>query len=141
MAQTAYTLPHNLFSVPDISPERGEDAVSGHGNVPVFIHPYHSEFDAHELIAIASALVSPRGKGIYATDESPDAMVELLNAASGEDPKVVAKQFTEEQNKERRKKWRESVYNAAPSGQLHEPLPFINGLNRMCISTQSTSLE
>ncbi|KAF9561358.1 aldolase [Agrocybe pediades] len=115
MTQTAYTLPHNLFSVPDISPEHGRDAVSGHGNIPVYVHSYHSEFDAHELIAVATALVSPRGKGIYATDESPDAMIDLLNAATGEDPKVFEKRFTEEQNKERRKKWRESVYKAAPS--------------------------
>ncbi|KDR82673.1 hypothetical protein GALMADRAFT_238152 [Galerina marginata CBS 339.88] len=109
-SETVYSLPHNIFSVPDIKPEVNRDAVSGHGNVQVFLSPYHSPFEAHELIAVANALVNPRGKGVYATDEAPDAMVDLLNSTMEDGTK---KHFTDAENRERRLKWRESMYNAA----------------------------
>lgn len=37
-----------------------------------YLYPYHKVKRAQELIATANALVSPRGKGIYATDETPE---------------------------------------------------------------------
>ncbi|KAF8967053.1 hypothetical protein BDZ97DRAFT_1938262 [Flammula alnicola] len=112
MSKTTFSTPHNLFSVPDISPETTRDSLSGHGNVKVLLYPYHSPFDAHELISIASALVNSRGKGIYATDESPDAMAGVFEAAMEDG---VKQQFTDEENRERRKKWREVAYSAVPS--------------------------
>lgn len=114
-AETAYSLPHNLFSVPDIHPEVNRDAISGHGNIQVFLYPFHSPFEAHELIAVANALVNSRGKGVYATDESPDAMDVLLNAVT---PDGLKKHLTGAENTERRKKWKESMYNAVPSGNV-----------------------
>lgn len=114
MPRTTYSSPHNLFSVPDISSEVNRDQISGWEDIKVALAPHHSHFIAHELISTAIALVNPRGKGVYATDESPDAMDALLVAAAGEGPPP---QFTEAENRERRKRWREVVYDAAPSGK------------------------
>ncbi|PPR01137.1 hypothetical protein CVT26_016038 [Gymnopilus dilepis] len=110
--ETVYSTPHNLFSVPDIHPEANRDAISGHGNVQVFLYPFHSPFEAHELIAVAHDLVNPRGKGVYATDESPDAMDDLLDSVLPEGGK---KRLTGTEKTERRKKWKEDMYNAVPS--------------------------
>ena len=113
--ETVYSTPHNLFSVPDIHPEANRDAISGHGNVQVFLYPFHSPFEAHELIAVAHDLVNPRGKGVYATDESPDAMDDLLDSVLPEGGK---KRLTDTEKTERRKKWKEDMYNAVPSGMV-----------------------
>ena len=114
MSRTTYSSPHNLFSVPDISSEVSRDQISGWEGIKVALAPHHSHLVAHELISTAISLVNPRGKGVYATDESPDAMDGLLIAAAGEGP---APQFTEEEKREKRKRWREVVYEAAPSGK------------------------
>lgn len=37
-----------------------------------YLYPFHKAKRAEELIATANALVNPRGKGIYATDETPE---------------------------------------------------------------------
>ncbi|KAF8158275.1 aldolase [Crassisporium funariophilum] len=97
--------PHNLFAVPDSTTDEDRDKI-------IFLYPYHNRFDAHELIAVASSLVNPRGKGVYATDESPDVMVATLNAAMDQNNR---KHYTDEENRERRKTWRECAYNAVPS--------------------------
>lgn len=60
----------------------------------------------------AQALVNHRGKGIYATDESPD----VIQAAFDGD-KVDKRVWTEAENKERRKNWRKCAYNAISSGK------------------------
>ncbi|PPQ81276.1 hypothetical protein CVT25_015060 [Psilocybe cyanescens] len=109
-SENIYTRPHNLFATPDISPDANRDAWRQPGDVQVFLYPYYSKFDAHELIKIATALVNPRGKGIYATDEAPYAMDDLLDSLN-DDP-TLKKRRTEEENRERRKKWKECMYNA-----------------------------
>jgi len=74
----------------------------------IIIYPHHSQYDTNGLIANAHAIVNPRGKGIYATDEAPDAMDALLDDG---------KKYNDDGRKERRKKWKECVYGAVNSGQ------------------------
>ncbi|PPQ66253.1 hypothetical protein CVT24_007271 [Panaeolus cyanescens] len=106
-----YSDPHNLFSVPDITPEKYGDKFSGHGDIPVYLPAHYSHFDAHELIAVASALVNPRGRGIYATDEAPLDLDGLLDKTSHE-VGVPVQHLSDEAKKERRKQWRCDVYNS-----------------------------
>lgn len=108
------TVPPNLFAVPDLA--------SDHPNpqVDVFLQPFWSPHVAHELITTANALTNPRGKGIYATDEAPDAMQALFDRVPVNDREEKAS--SEESNRERRKKWREFAYNSVPSGTLITPL-------------------
>ncbi|KAF9485845.1 aldolase [Pholiota conissans] len=117
MSETIYSTPHNLFCAPDIHPEINQDQISGHGDIKVFLAPFHSHYDAHELIATATALVNPHGKGIYATDEAPD-VIDTLLVGAGEYGSVPPKSFSEEELEERRKKWRQAVYEAAPSNYI-----------------------
>ncbi|KAH9480534.1 Fructose-bisphosphate aldolase 5, cytosolic [Psilocybe cubensis] len=114
--ENIYTRPHNLFATPDISPDANKDEWRQPGDVQILLYPYYSKFDAHELIKIARALVNPRGKGIYATDEAPYAMDDLL-ASLDEDPKLN-KTRSEEDKRERRKKWRVCMYSAAPTDYI-----------------------
>lgn len=123
MSETIHTLPHNLFAVPDIVTERAADSLTGNignPNAHMLLYPHHSPIDAHALAAVALALVTPRGKGIYATDEAPDAMAAVLDAALGQGNGAVKsrekRKWTEEEERERRVKWREVSYGAVPSG-------------------------
>lgn len=97
--------PHNLFSVPDLSSETNRDALSGQGAASrVSLRSYHSPFEAHELIAVANALVNAGGKGIYATDVAMEDTTEW--------------HFDGEENRELRGwKWKEAAYTAMPSGK------------------------
>ena len=63
----------------------------------------------------ALALVNPRGKGIYASDESPDVMTAILNTVK--DDVNEEQTFSAEEDKEKRKKWKEFAYDAIQSGQ------------------------
>lgn len=103
------TIPPNLFAEPDLTSQLPRPPPQD-----VFLQPYWSPHIAHELISTANALVAPRGKGIYATDESPDVIQALLDGVSLNDHEERA--WSEEENRERRKKWRECAYNAVPSG-------------------------
>ncbi|EJU01754.1 aldolase [Dacryopinax primogenitus] len=73
------------------------------------LFPHHSPSTAHQLIATAHALVHPRGRGIYATDETPDGIHARLaaSAAPGQ-----LKTFTDEEQTARRKAWRETLYSS-----------------------------
>ncbi|KAG6903256.1 hypothetical protein C0995_000151 [Termitomyces sp. Mi166 len=82
----------------------------------VLVYPFHSPAVANDLIATARALVYPRGKGIYATDETPDGIAAVLHAAAGETGE--AKLGTDEGEKEKRKRWREAAYNAISSDYI-----------------------
>jgi len=96
--------PHNLFSVPDLSSETNRDALSGRGAASrVLLHSYHSPFEAHELMAVANALVNTGGKGIYATDVAMEDTIEC--------------HFDDEEGRERGRKWKETAYTAMPSGK------------------------
>ncbi|KAJ8691769.1 hypothetical protein PTI98_011305 [Pleurotus ostreatus] len=65
------------------------------------------------LIEVAHSLVNPRGKGIYATDEDPSEIQARLIAALGEAGKNIS--WTEAQAVERRKRWRECLYETMPT--------------------------
>ena len=104
----AETIPPNLFAVPDLTSEQ----ISHLPPSNVFLQPYWSPHIAHELIMTAQALVNHRGKGIYATDESPDVIQAAFDGV-----KVDKRVWTEAENKERRKNWRKCAYNAISSGK------------------------
>ena len=81
-----------------------------------YLYPYHTVQDAESLIATAQALVNPRGRGIYATDEAPEGIDERLAAAEELEGKDKGKNWTEEEKRDRRRKWRECLYKSMPSG-------------------------
>ncbi|KAG6897758.1 hypothetical protein C0992_011427 [Termitomyces sp. T32_za158] len=97
--------------MPDLSTE------IDHKPRDVLVHPFHSPAVANDLIATARALVHPRGKGIYATDETPDAIAAVLHGAAGGTGKP--KLETDEEAKEKRRQWREAAYNAISSGEYY----------------------
>lgn len=92
------------------------NGTEGQGKQSSFLYPHHSPEVARELIATAQALVHPRGVGIYATDETPDGIEARLAAAHGEER--AGKEWTEEEKKERRRRWRECLYESLPTGEL-----------------------
>jgi fructose-bisphosphate aldolase, class I len=95
--------PTNLFSTPDLP----SNCTSPH---EVFLYPYHSPSVAGELIGTAHALVNPRGRGIYATDEAPEVIAGMLRAP-GNDVKL-----TQEELDDQRKRWRMASYESLSSG-------------------------
>ncbi|KAG7088300.1 hypothetical protein E1B28_012310 [Marasmius oreades] len=98
----AFSSPSNLFSTTDDVAE-----IDSAGS-NTFISPNHSPSVAKELIETAQALLSPRGRGIYATDESPD-VIEAAFVAAGHNSSSGDEML------KRRKDWRETVYSAVPS--------------------------
>ena len=80
-----------------------------------YLYPHHSAADAAELITTAQDLVYPRGVGIYATDETPEGIEARLIDAHGEDGKLL--NLTEEEKRERRRRWRECLYESIPRGE------------------------
>ncbi|KAG6910692.1 hypothetical protein DXG01_008736 [Tephrocybe rancida] len=107
---TNYSGPLNLFAMPDLSIE------ADHKSQDVFVNPFHSKAVAQELITTARALVYPRGKGVYATDETPDAIAAVLHTAAGGTGNPPS--GTSDDEKEKRRKWREAAYNAIPSEHI-----------------------
>ncbi|KAL0581158.1 hypothetical protein V5O48_000848 [Marasmius crinis-equi] len=101
-----FSSPSNLFSVTDDVPEINSAKIN------TFIAPHHSPSVAKELIETAQALVNPRGRGIYATDESPD-VIEAAFVAAGQD-----QSSSEADMLQRRKAWREAVYDAVPNEHI-----------------------
>ncbi|KLO20293.1 aldolase [Schizopora paradoxa] len=77
-----------------------------------FLYPHHTADVAAELITTAQDLVYPRGVGIYATDETPEGIEARLIAAQGEEGKQV--NLTDEEKRERRRRWRECLYESIP---------------------------
>jgi fructose-bisphosphate aldolase, class I len=108
MATNTSSTPHNLFATPDLKSQAYQFPKGD-----IFLSPNHSQVVAHELIEVARSLVNPRGKGIYATDESPDVIEAMLhNAAKDQN----AKQLSEDELKQKRREWREASYNALTNG-------------------------
>ncbi|KAF7768136.1 hypothetical protein Agabi119p4_7379 [Agaricus bisporus var. burnettii] len=105
------SIPPNLFASPDLTTQLPRPL-----SPDVFLQPYLSPHAAHDLIKTASALVSPRGKGIYATDESPDAIQALLDGVPLNDREE--RTCSSEENRERRKKWREFAYHAVSNEHI-----------------------
>ncbi|KAG0701398.1 fructose-bisphosphate aldolase [Suillus ampliporus] len=81
-----------------------------------YLYPHHSTAVAKSLIQTAQALVNPRGKGIYATDETIDGMEARLVAADGEEGE--SKVYTDAQKRERRRRWRECLYESLPTDYI-----------------------
>jgi fructose-bisphosphate aldolase, class I len=105
-----------LFSVTD-HPREPPSSTNEHDTL---LLPHHSVAVAKELTSVARALVN-RGKGIYATDESPDVIEGMLTGASlnGQE------NLSEEEKKDRRRKWREAAYGCLTNGQYILPLNFL----------------
>jgi fructose-bisphosphate aldolase class I len=80
------------------------------------LYPHHSAALASSLIATAQALVHPRGKGIYATDETPEGIEARLVAAAG-NLDGEGKVLSDEERRDRRKNWRQCLYETLPTGE------------------------
>ena len=78
------------------------------------LYPNHPLSVAKTLISTANYIVNPRGKGIYATDETPEGIEARLKAAEGGNPM----EYSEDLKRERRMKWRADLYETMPSGEL-----------------------
>jgi len=76
-----------------------------------YLYPHHSPAVAKSLIETAQALVNPRGKGIYATDETIDGIETRLGAAQG----IVGKLYTDAEKRERRRRFRQCLYESLPA--------------------------
>jgi len=94
----------------------GEAAAAADSEPLSYLYPHHSPAVATSLIATAQALVNPRGKGIYATDETIDGIEARLLAAEGLEGK--SKVYTDQQNRERRRRWRECLYESLPTDYI-----------------------
>lgn len=101
--------PTNLFYTPDLASKYTD----------VFLYPYHSPSVARELIDTAHALVNPRGKGIYATDEAPEVIAAMLDANKGQ-------KKSEEELNDQRKRWRVGSYESISNGQSILALPILS---------------
>lgn len=77
-----------------------------------YLYPHHSPAVAKSLIETAQALVNPRGKGIYGTDETIDGIETRLGAAEG----IVGKLYTDAEKRERRRRFRQCLYESLPTG-------------------------
>ncbi|KAF9534482.1 aldolase [Crepidotus variabilis] len=105
------TAPHNVFLAPvlDLCSNRKElHRMQRTPSSKMFIHSHHSHFEAHELMKTANELVEIKGRGIYASDEAPEMMDELLRNAQ----KVS---LTEEEKRKKRKIWKETAFSSLNS--------------------------
>jgi len=78
------------------------------------LYPNHPLSVAKTLISTANYIVNPRGKGIYATDETPEGIEARLRTAEGANPG----EYSEDQKRERRMKWRADLYDTMPSDYI-----------------------
>lgn len=90
------------------------DAIDASPNA--FLYPHHSSVVAEELVETAQRLVNPRGKGIYATDETPEGIEARLVAAHGAEGR--GKSYTSEEWREKRRRWRECLYESLPTDYI-----------------------
>ncbi|KAF8133745.1 fructose-bisphosphate aldolase [Boletus edulis] len=107
----------NTTSTPGYTFAASEGATASADSEPLsYLYPHHSPALAASLIATAEALVNPRGKGIYATDETVEGIEARLLAAEGIELK--SKVYTDAQNRERRRRWRECLYESLPTDYI-----------------------
>ncbi|KIK59435.1 hypothetical protein GYMLUDRAFT_44428 [Collybiopsis luxurians FD-317 M1] len=102
-----FSSPRNLFTPADLAIDPPNTGLN------TFIDSHLSPSVAKELIETAQALVGPRGRGIYATDESVELIGTLLSV--GEDSEDQEKLFSESEKLERRKAWRKDAYEVLSS--------------------------
>ncbi|KAJ3754417.1 fructose-bisphosphate aldolase [Lentinula raphanica] len=105
-----FSSPKNLFAPSDNALDQ-PDTVP---DLDTFLESHLSPSVAKELITTAQALVGPRGRGIYATDESPEAMDALLRAEV-EDSDEKPKTYGDDDRRERRKEWKKDAYDVLSS--------------------------
>lgn len=79
-----------------------------------YLYPHHPPPVAKLLIETAQALVNPRGKGIYATDETIDAIESRLASAEG----IVGKLYTAAEKRDRRRRFRQCLYESLPTDYI-----------------------
>ncbi|KAI6147098.1 hypothetical protein BKA82DRAFT_4149545 [Pisolithus tinctorius] len=84
------------------------------GSETSYLYPYHPPAVAKSLIKLAQALVNPRGKGIYATDETIDSIESRLASAEG----IVGKLYTDAEKRERRRRFRQCLYESLPTDYI-----------------------
>ncbi|KAF8442964.1 fructose-bisphosphate aldolase [Boletus edulis BED1] len=107
----------NTTSTPGYTFAASEGATASTDSEPLsYLYPHHSPALAASLIATAEALVNPRGRGIYATDETVEGIEARLLAAEGIELK--SKVYTDAQNRERRRRWRECLYESLPTDYI-----------------------
>ena len=111
----------NATATPGYGFSTSNGVVKSVGNIApnAFLYPHHDPQVARELIAVANSLVRPRGRGIYATDETPEGIEARLEAAFGTEGQSEPKKWTEDEKRERRKRWRECLYQSLPTGQSY----------------------
>lgn len=107
---SSFDLTHNLFATPDQPSDSPADLM-------IFLDPSYSPSLAQDLISIAQSLVNPRGRGIYATDESPDVIHAAFAGASDQKGEEMFR--ADEESKEKRRRWRRLSYEAVSSGWHH----------------------
>ncbi|KAI6039309.1 fructose-bisphosphate aldolase [Pisolithus marmoratus] len=79
-----------------------------------YLYPHQPPAIARSLIETAQALVNPRGKGIYATDETIDGIESRLASAEG----IVGKRYTDAEKRERRRRFRQCLYESLPTNYI-----------------------
>ncbi|KAI6110972.1 fructose-bisphosphate aldolase [Pisolithus croceorrhizus] len=79
-----------------------------------YLYPHHPPAVAKSLIQTAQALVNPRGKGIYATDETTDDIESRLASAEG----IVGKLYTYAEKRDRRRRFRQCLYESLPTDYI-----------------------
>ncbi|KAF8831011.1 hypothetical protein HHX47_DHR1000260 [Lentinula edodes] len=106
-----FSSPKNLFTSSDNALDQS-DTVSELG---IFLDSHLSPSVAKELIVTARALVGPRGRGIYATDESPETMDALFRAAERDIEEQGLKTYSDSEKSKRRKEWKKDAYEVLSS--------------------------
>ncbi|KAJ3985007.1 fructose-bisphosphate aldolase [Lentinula detonsa] len=107
-----FSSPKNLFT----SSDNALDQLDTQLDLGTFLDSHLSPSVAKELITTAQALVSSRGRGIYATDESPEAMDALFQAAeAGDSDEQGPKTYSDSERRERRKEWKKDAYEVMSS--------------------------
>ncbi|KAL4063297.1 fructose-bisphosphate aldolase [Scleroderma yunnanense] len=108
MSSSAKNAPSNTFT-PTVSTNTRSDA-----DANAYLYPHHPPAVAKSLIDTAQALVHPRGKGIYATDETTDGIETRLAAAEG----IVGKLYSDAEKRERRRRFRQCLYESLPTNYI-----------------------
>ncbi|EIW80996.1 aldolase [Coniophora puteana RWD-64-598 SS2] len=106
----------NATSTPGYTFGTGAAAGAVDSDPNAYLYPHHTTANAKALIETAQALVNPRGKGIYATDETPEGIEARLIAALGAD--AAGKTFSDAEKRDRRRRWRECLYESLPTDYI-----------------------
>ncbi|KDQ62517.1 hypothetical protein JAAARDRAFT_121546 [Jaapia argillacea MUCL 33604] len=106
----------NATSTPGYTFSTGAKTTLASTEREAYLYPHHTPATAQALISTAQSLVYPRGKGIYATDETVDGIEARLIAAQGSGGS--AKSWSEEEKREKRRRFRECLYESLPTDYI-----------------------